>query len=306
MPAPRQNRSSSRRLPSRVVQAGVGAAALAMTVTVTPTPTAQAATPRMIVGAVGDAKGLSNALGAPMAYHAYAKITAGVPNAKMVNMVPTTSWRTVANAKAGSSTYANIVRWAKTIKGRSGKVLFAFHHEPEASTHTGLGSAADYIAAYRRVVTIFRQQGVSNVEYTWQMTSWAFATKSSDRRYAAKWYPGDAYVNNVGSDPYNWYNCGPGSGKWQELKAVADPSLRFAKAHGKKLVLAEYASQANSRRAQWLKNARSYFIANRATIRGVFYFQFRARVGCSWKLTSSADLSAMRTMAKDTTNFSAS
>jgi beta-mannanase len=217
-----------------------------------------------------------------------------------------TSWRNVANAKAGSSTYTNIVRWAKTLKARSTRTLFAFHHEPEGATSKSFGSAADFIAAYRHVVNIFRAQGVTNVEYTWQMTSWAFATRSSASNYAPKWYPGDSYVDNVGSDPYNWYNCGPGAGKWQSLKFVTDPSLAFAKAHHKKLVLAEFASQANSRRPQWLRDAKSYIVANRANIRAVFYFQFSLRSACFWKLNTSGDLSAMRTFASDKVNFTAS
>jgi beta-mannanase len=224
----------------------------------------------------------------------------------MINMKPVTSWRNVANASSGSSTYNDIVRWARTIKARSGTILFAFHHEPEASGNTGYGSASDYIAAYRRVVNIFRQQGVSNVEYTWQMTSWAFATSSSDRRYAAKWYPGDSYVNNVGTDPYNWYNCGPGSGRWESLKTVMDPSLAFARAHGKKLVVAEFASQADSaRRPDWLRAVKQYFIANRDTIRAVFYFHYNdpGHTDCHWRLTTSNELSAMRSMATDTTYF---
>ena len=285
---------------------GVGAAALAAAVSITPAPVG-AATPKIIVGAVGDASGLGKStIGSPLAYHGYGKLNGGVPVAKMISVRPVTTWRSVANAGSGTSTYNDIVRWAQAIKGRSGTILLAFSHEPEASTNTNLGSAGDFIAAYRRVVDIFRQQGVANVEYTWQMTSWAFAVNSGDRRAAAKWYPGDAYVNNVGTDPYNWYRCRDSSGSWKELKQVMDPSLAFARAHGKKLVVAEFGSVADSRRPQWLRNAHQYFVANRDTVRAVFYFQYPAAQGCPWTLNTSGDMAAMKELAGDSTNFSTS
>lgn len=306
-PAAERPGGSVGRLRRHLLHVGIGAAALVLTATAA--PTADATTPRILIGADGDASGLSRSIAAPLAYNGYGSLGGPVPVAAMVNMKSNTSWRTVANAASGSAVYNNIVRWATTIKSRPGTKLFAFHHEPESSSNTGFGTAGDYIAAYRRVVDIFRQQGVTNVEYTWQMTSWAFATSSSARNYAAKWYPGDSYVTDVGTDPYNWYDCGPGTGKWVDLKAVMDPSLAFARAHGKRVVVAEFASQSDLvRRPQWLRTVRQYFIANRATLRAVFYFQYidPYKTGCHWKLSTVADLAAMREMAADTTNFTAS
>lgn len=303
LPAHGRSAASARSSKRRLLRVCAGAAALVLSATIVPGATA--ATPRIIVGAAGDATGLSRSIGAPLAYSGYGQMSGNVPNAKMVNMKATTSWRNVANATSGS-TYDHIVRWARTLKGRPGPILFAFHHEPEAKTNLSYGTATDYIAAYRRVVDIFRQQGVANVEHTWQMTSWAFTVSSSDRRSAPKWYPGSSYVDNVGTDPYNWYNCPTNPNPWTDLKPVMDDSLAFARAYGKRLVVAEFGSQADpARRAQWLRNARQYFIANRATIRAVFYFQLNMD-SCSWRLTTSSELSAMREMATDATNFTSS
>ena len=302
---PARHSRSARR---RVWAAGLGSTLAVMACTL-PLPTSEAATTRIVVGAAGDAQGLSKSIGAPLAYHGYGKMNGHVPVAKMINMKSTTSWRNVAHASSGSATYNNIVRWAQTIKSRPGTIFFAFHHEPEAKGNLSFGTASDYIAAYRRVVNIFRQQGVRNVEYTWQMTSWSFATNPTDRRYAAKWYPGATYVDNVGTDPYNWYTCGSGRGNWVSLKSVMDPSLAFARAHGKKLVVTEFGSQADpSRRAGWLRDAQSYFVANRDTVHGVFYFQYNDpyNTSCHWKLATSGEFRAMAQMARNTTHFSTS
>jgi len=302
-PAHAPHRPSHRRLRRRILPAAVAAAALS--VAFPALNPADAVTP-MLIGVVGDVAGLSQSAGVPLAKHAYGKMSGSVPTGKFINMKSTVTWPTVAAAQPGSATYDHIVRWADTIKARGGTILFAFHHEPEAKNNLSFGTSTDYVAAYRRVVSIFRNRGVQNVEYTWQMTSWSFATSTDDRRYAAKWYPGDSYVTNVGTDPYNWYNCGPGRGIWEELQKVMDPSLAFARAHGKQLVVAEFASQSGSRRPDWLRNAQQYFIANRASMRGVFYFQYAdpGHPDCQWLLASgSADRAAFSEMARNTTYF---
>jgi hypothetical protein len=246
---------------------------------------------------------LARNIGEPLARHSFGQLNGKVPSGRLINMATNVPWRTVANASAGSSTYANVVRWADTLKARPGVTLFTFSHEPEGSSSDGLGTASEFIAAFRRVQTIFKARGVRNVEYTWNMTSNSFRVKSSDARYAPKWYPGDAYVDNVASAAYNWYNCGEGRGEWLSLANRAAAPLAFAKSHGKKLVLAEWASQRDSRRAQWLRDARQWFLSNKGSIRAAFYYQSPTpRPGCYWRLTTASELDAFGDMARDS-NF---
>jgi len=242
-----------------------------------------------------------------MATHAYAHFSDRVPAGRMLTVRASGTWRDVANARSGSALYADIVRWAQTIKARSGPVMVAYHHEPEASGSGRVGTAGDFIAAYRRVVDIFRAQGVRNVEFTWQMTDWAFRTSPSDPRYAAKWYPGDAYVDNIGADAYNWFDCGHGQGRWMELSALADPMLDFARARGKKASLPEFAADPAAQRAQWLQNAQRYLVANRDVVTAAFYFNRGptnpANQDCSWTLRTRSEYDAVAAMARSG-NFS--
>lgn len=249
---------------------------------------------------------LERNVGAPLARHVYGRLNGPVLDGRMINIATNVPWRTVANAKAGSATYNDIVRWADTLKKRSGTILVAFSHEPEgkSSAREGLGTSAEFIAAWRKVHDVFQSRGVTNVEYTWTMTSNAFRVKPTDKRYAQKWYPGDAYVDNVSTAAYNWYNCGEGKGQWLSLENRAAAPLAFAKAHNKKYVLAEWASQKDPRRAQWLKDARAFMLANASWIRGAFYYQSPTpRAGCSWMLTTSAEYAAFGQMASDRANF---
>jgi hypothetical protein len=63
--------------------------------------------------------------------------------------------------------------------------------------------------------------------YLWIMT--AFSFKAKDRRRAADWYPGQAYLDYIGADAYNWHNCRPGtSNPWNSLEQLANPMRLFA------------------------------------------------------------------------------
>jgi hypothetical protein len=260
----------------------------------------------IIFGASGGSQvaKLAQQVGVPLARHAFGHLTGKVPVGRFIDMQPDFKWRTIAGAKAGSSVYTNLLRWANTLKKRKGPLLFSFSHEPEGSASDNLGSSKDFIAAWQRVHHIFNARGVHNVEYTWTVTSNAFRVPPSDDRSASKWYPGSAFVDNVGAGAYNWHGCGSGASQWLPLSNRAAGPLAFARSKHKQLVLAEWASQSGPRRVQWLKDARAWFLANKGSIRGAFYYQNSTHTpGCHWALTSSADVKAFAAMARDRTHF---
>jgi hypothetical protein len=288
------------------------ASTVASAVVVGLTSPAQAATP-VYIGATGDIDGLAAHTGQPMARHVYTKFDKQVPaDADMITVSASSgTWRSVANAGPGSALYNDIVRWAKTIKSRPGNIMVAYHHEPEVGAgrvggSNNLGTAADYIAAYRKVVSIFRAQGVKNVEWTWQMSAYSFRVNPSDRRAAANWYPGNAWVDNVGADGYNWASCDGHSGAWLPIASFADPVVAFARAHGKRASLPEFGSMPGPRRAEWLKDAHQYLIAHRDVMSAAFYYNKGANGPgdtCTWILNTPADFDAFRAMARDTAYF---
>jgi hypothetical protein len=298
--APRATRNRRLRRSFLACLAAGAAAVSAVTVTTT----ADARTP-MYFGSVGG--GYSQAVSASgenLANHAYSTFTSKPPVARMITVhAGGASWRQVAAAKSGSALYADIVRWAKEIKSRGGRVMVAYNHEPEAAAGGQHGTPADFIAAWRRVHTIFDQQGANNVEWTLQMTAYAFRVKSGDARSISRWYPGDAWVDNIGADAYNWSTCGEGSGKYNELSTLGAPVLAFARAHGKAASFPEFASHASSNRAQWLRNAHSYFVANQNTLSAAFYFNrpptVKANGDCKWSLSTNAEWDAFGDIARD-------
>jgi hypothetical protein len=298
----RPDRAGGRRGRLRAATYGLPAA-LALALGIGLAAPAQAAGSQVLLGSAGDAAALSRQTGENLPVHTYRTFNEKVPTGvAMLTVGSGTSWRNTANAGPGSTLYNNIVKWAQTIKSRPGTLLFAYHHEPEAHASSGLGTPADYIAAYRHVISIFRAQGVTNVKFVWQMTAYSFRAKPSDRRAAANWYPGDAYVDVVGADGYNWRNCNGHNGAWTPMSAFTDPVLAFARAHGKTASLPEFGAPQDSRRTQWLQDSRAYMAAHKDVLSSAFYFNRGAANppgGCSWVLNKQSEFDAFRQATQD-------
>jgi hypothetical protein len=154
---------------------------------------------------------------------------------------------------------ARIRARADALKAFGHKVLFIFHHEPEdeGSTH---GSGAEYKAAYRRVVSIFRQRGATNVVFVWNMMSWTF---NPNGPAPETWYPGDDVVDWVAADGYNWFGNDFNPGPWREFSDIFYYFRGWAKAKGKPAMIAEVGGGEDditpdaNRKARWFTNAQA-------------------------------------------------
>lgn len=215
-------------------------------------------------------------------------------------------WRDISNAAPGSALDKQLQTWIQRIKAVGKPVLFTFHHEPETVANQVNGTNAEFIAAWRHVVEEFRAAGATNVEFTWIMTDYGFEVPSSDRRWAPRWYPGDAYVDYIAADAYNWSTCRAGiSTRWKSLETVIRPLRDFAALHpDKQVLLTEWASaeQAGDKGA-WIDAAAALFQQpGWEQFAGVAYFD---RIDsnfptCHWEIDSSpASLAAFTRMGQD-------
>ena len=219
------------------------------------------------------------------------------------------SWRQLADARPGSGLYNEIVGWATKLKNFGAPLYFTFHHEPEAATNLNNGTATDFIDAWRNIISVLRLQGVTNAQYVWTMTDYSFVVPSTDRRAAFKWFPGDAYVDHLGSDPYNWYNCREGiNNSWKSLAQIIEPFRQFGAAHPTKgLMLPEWASYEDpatpGRKAQWIADARALFKSpGYEQFKLVLYFNWfdQKYTNCRWWVdTSQSSLTNFAAMAND-------
>lgn len=216
------------------------------------------------------------------------------------------AWRSIANATAGSTIHNEIIALADGLNELDGEVWFAFHHEPEGMASVTFGEDDDFIAAWRKLHRVFEQQGV-DVQWVWTMTGWSFEVNTADRRSAGKWYPGDNFVDMLGSAAYNWNFCRSAREGWRELEPIIASFLEFADDHpDKQLVLPEFgAAEGNwGAKAGWLDRAADYLkqpeVASRFAAVVYFHDSHPGFDQCNWWLDSSnPTLNAARDIATD-------
>src|SRR6266508_2823726 len=108
------------------------------------------------------------------------------------------SWASIASGGQD----AQIDTTAARVKAYGRKLFMAFHTEPEPQVGK-YGTAAQFVAAWRHIHDRFAAKGVTNVVWVWQVTG----SSNWYSLYKGGLYPGDAYVDWIGWDPYNWYTC---------------------------------------------------------------------------------------------------
>jgi PKD repeat protein len=155
---------------------------------------------------------------------------------------------------------ADIRRQAAGIATLGVPVYLTLHHEPDLAQ--GWGTPAEYRAAWRHYVEVFRAVGVPDVRWTWVVTPGSFGSAPSTAG-AAAFYPGDDVVDRVGLDAYNWYGCAPGKpASWRPLSEVVGPFRRWAAERGKIPLLAEVGTAADpadpGRAGAWWTEAVGY------------------------------------------------
>ena len=217
--------------------------------------------------------------------------------------IPLINWKSGASwsAIASGQQDATIITHADALKSAGYPVYLAYHHEPEDDLDT-YGSPTEYAAAFRRVVEVFRSRGVTNVAFVWNMMGWTFDPRSG--RNPNEFYPGDAYVDIVGADGYNWYPDKAGS-TWSLFRDIFKETNDFAVAHGKPWMIAEYGCQEDpavpGRKGDWFRDA----LATAKTwpsLKAMIYFdQDKDEDGLyKWMTdTSSSSMSAYREIAND-------
>ena len=215
-------------------------------------------------------------------------------------------WATIAAAQPGDPLYLQMQSWADRIRDFGAPIYVTFQHEPEASVNNVLGLPTDYIGAWQKWVTILRGEGATNAKAMWITTAFAYTVKTTDRRLASNWYPGDAYVDAIGTDAYNWYTCRTGvKTAWMSLQQLIEGMRQFSLLHpGPELWVTEFASVEDpalpGRRAQWIADAEALFQQpNYSRFVGVVYFEQNV-TPCDWRVENTPDaLAALATMGAD-------
>ena len=200
----------------------------------------------------------------------------------------------VALGQIADGTYDQyLISFAGAVAAFRHQVIISFGHEmngfwePWGYHHA---RPADFIAAWRHIVTVFRSHGASNVTWLWQVNS--STPKTGPVR---AWWPGSEYVNWVGVSGYYYV---PGNKFTNVFTPVVTAIRKFSQAP---LLIAETGVGPEAGQARGIENL---FAGLRAEhYLGLVWFDQHSYGGLyqgeNWRLEDSpAGLAAFRTALK--------
>jgi large repetitive protein len=192
---------------------------------------------------------------------------------------------------------ADIDARAAGIMSFGAPMIFVFHHEPNGQ-HIA-GTPQEFIDAFQHVHDRFIADGVTNVLYGMVMFDSAFNTGQIN-----DYYPGDSYVDVVGVDAYNWYQCEDRNDPWESLETNLRKFHDFGVAHAKPLMIAEWGSDEDPadplHKGEWITEAAAT-IKTWPEVKAVAYFHSGPPAPtCNWWIDSTpASLAAFQAMGAD-------
>jgi mannan endo-1,4-beta-mannosidase len=165
----------------------------------------------------------------------------------------------------------------------------------------GSSGPAKYVAAWRRIVGIFRQRGAGNAIWVWSPN--CDSQPNDPWNHFSAYYPGDSFVDWVACDGYNRGTSQAWS-SWRSWASVfgtnwdGRPSV-YAAYPSKPFMVAETAScEQGGDKGAWISQARADIKASFPNLKAFVWFDEHKE--CDWRAESSAGaLAAFRAMAAD-------
>jgi hypothetical protein len=169
-----------------------------------------------------------------------------------------------------------------------------------------------FVSAWQRVVDIFKAEGATNTMFTWSPDEGAYKPGSRSG------YPGDANVDWVASDAYNWNLptnwCGPFQVGWCDFWQLFHHGYSGTSAVGvekdfrgiKPFMAAETGSVEDplnaTHKGQWMQNMAARIKTDFPGLRALVYFNSNQTVadGANWRVdTSQSSLNGFAALAQD-------
>lgn len=177
--------------------------------------------------------------------------------------------------------------WATAAKADGKRVLLRFGFEFNGDWFNWGGKPKRFIAAWRHTHAIFRDVGADNVEWVWSpnIVSIPRDAKNSMHHY----YPGDAFVDCVGVDGYNFGDHHDEWHKWESFETVYREFLTkdIRRYPDKPIIITEFgcAPGDGDQRAQWFRDAYAY-LQRFPRVKGVIVFEIdkRSEGEPNWRL----------------------
>jgi len=176
------------------------------------------------------------------------------------------------------------------------EIMIRFGHEMNGYWYGWSGTPTAYVAAWRHIVSVFREEGVTNVKWVWSPN-----VDYGDLPFTP-YFPGDEWVDYVALDGYNWGTSGVGRNTWQSLSEVFSASYRtLTELSTKPVIIAETgSSEIGGDKAAWIREGFLTTIPQ-AFPRVEAVIWFNRDMEQDWRVNSSAaSLEAFRSVVSST------
>ena len=200
-------------------------------------------------------------------------------------------WADIANGLYD----ADIDAKATAIKAFAAPAFFIFNHEPENEVGQA-GTTQDFINAYRHIHDRFVADRVTNLSYVLVLMAFTFRMGLADA-----YYPGSKYVDLLGADGYNYYQCPGHISDWSSFADIFSAFHDYGVSHHKQLFVSEWGSEEDpaqpGRKAQWISDAERT-LKDWPEVKVVAYYDNEG--DCVWWVDSSqSSLNAFKNMGAD-------
>jgi len=176
-----------------------------------------------------------------------------IANLQATGQTPMVTWEPYNQSlsQIASGAYDSYLHKSADIaKSWGGTLMVRFAHEMNGTWYPWAGSdsaPSTYLAAWQHIVSLFRSDGATNVKWVWS------PFVQVGRKYPIpSYFPGDAWVDYVGLDGYNW---GSANGTWQSLEAVFSASYSIVtQLSTKPVIITETSSsETGGDKAAWIR-----------------------------------------------------
>lgn len=179
--------------------------------------------------------------------------------------------------------------WAKSAKAFAYPFMFRPWREMNGAWYSW-GRDPHFVEAWRHFHDVVEEEGATNVTWAWIVNT-IWADPGSD---PTPYYPGDAYVDWVGMDAYNWGRNAIQPDIWLSPEQAIDPTLEVLEeiAPDKPVTLTEVASsEAGGSKASWIRDFLGSYLPNHPNIKAMIWFNWNILQGglrYDWPIESSA------------------
>jgi beta-mannanase len=183
-----------------------------------------------------------------------------------------------------------LTTWAREIKAWGRPFMLRFAPEMNGnwnpwSEGVNGNTSGQYVQAWRHAHDLFVAAGATNVQWIWNEN-----VDYDGSTPLLGLYPGDAYVDMVGIDGYNWGTSQSWS-SWQTPQQVFDPTINDIRTFtAKPIIICEVASsELGGSKAQWVTQFFAWLKAS-DNVTGFVWFEFNKET--NWLVESSASSKA--------------